>query len=96
MENQLVSVTSMPKRETLQTWVISGATLISEVSDLFNIEFHPRGRYKTIAGFIMTELGFIPNEGDQLKRFGYTFTVQTKERLRIVEVRIEKFMSGRE
>jgi CBS domain containing-hemolysin-like protein len=50
----------------------------------------PRGWYKTVAGFLMTELGCIPNEGEQLSMFGYNFMVLTKDRLRIVDVRITK------
>ena len=73
-------------------WIIPGSTLVNEVSDIIGIEFQPRGRYKTIAGFIMTELGYIPDEGDQLKMHGYCFTVLSKDRLRIVDVQITKNM----
>jgi CBS domain containing-hemolysin-like protein len=79
-----------PEQGSVRTWTIAGTTLLSEVSDLLNIEFQPRGRYKTIAGFIMTELGYVPNEGDQLKMFGYTFTVKTRHYLRIVDVHIAR------
>jgi CBS domain containing-hemolysin-like protein len=73
-----------------EEWTIPGSTLVNEVSDILRIEFQPRGRYKTIAGFIMTELGNIPDEGDQLRMHGYTFKVLSKDRLRIADVRITK------
>jgi CBS domain containing-hemolysin-like protein len=72
--------------------MIPETTLLSEVATMLEIEFQRRGRYKTLAAFIMTELGYIPQEGDQLSMFGYTFTVQTRERLRIVGVRINKIV----
>ena len=90
MENVLYPTTSKCVQISEGEWILPGSTLLSEVSDLLDIEFQPRGRYKTIAGFIMTELGYIPNEGDQLKMFGYTFTVKTRHYLRIVDVCITK------
>ncbi len=78
------------ERTSKNEWIIPGSSLLSDVTGLLNIEFQPRGRYKTIAGFIMTELGIIPNEGDQLRKYGYTFTVLTRDRLRIIDVRIVK------
>ena len=71
-------------------WILLGSTLLADVSDMLGAEFQPRGRYKTIAGFIMTELGYIPNEGDQLRKYGYTFTVKTRHHLRIVDVHIAR------
>ena len=96
MENRLLSPVHKFIQISEGEWILPGSTLLTDVSALLSIEFEPQGRYKTIAGFIMTELGYLPNEGDQLRKFGYTFTVQTKERLRIVEVRIENLVSGSE
>ncbi len=69
-------------------WVLPGQAPITEVGDLLQIQFQPEGRYKTIAGFMMYELGFIPSEGDQVKKFGYVFRVQKREKLRIVEISV--------
>ena len=88
IEDEHSPVAQQPEQSSESEWVISGATLIPDIADLLNIEFQPKGRYKTIAGLINTELGYIPSEGDQLKLFGYTFTVQTKDHLRIVNVHI--------
>ena len=88
LENHIVP--SQLEQLSENEWILPGATLLSGVSNLLDIEFEPRGRYKTIAGFIMTELGYLPDEGDQLIKFGYTFKVNTKDRLRIVDVHIIK------
>ncbi|MBL6960958.1 MAG: hypothetical protein ISR59_07590, partial [Anaerolineales bacterium] len=71
-------------------WLVPGQTSILEISDLLKVKFHSKGQYKTIAGFIMKELGFIPVEGDQIQRSGYTFIVRKRENLRIAEVEIKK------
>ncbi|HIE25003.1 MAG TPA: HlyC/CorC family transporter [Anaerolineales bacterium] len=71
-------------------WLVPGQTPIFEISDLLKVKFHSKGKYKTIAGFMMQELGYIPAEGDQLQKFGYTFMVKKRENLRIVEVEIIK------
>jgi len=71
-------------------WVIAGHSLVSEVAEMLNIEFQPKGRYKTIAGFVMTELGRIPSDGDHLSKFGYLFTVRKMDHLRIVEINISR------
>ena len=90
MKNVLLPTTDKFEEISEGEWTLPGSTLLADVADLLEIEFQPRGRYKTIAGFIMTELGYIPNEGDQLKMFGYTFTVKTRHYLRIVDVCITK------
>ena len=92
MENVLRPTTRQFEQTSDGEWILPGFTLLSDVSDLLDIEFQPRGRYKTIAGFIMTELGYIPNEGDRLGKYGYTFTVRSKDRLRIVDVHITKIL----
>ena len=77
-------------QESEGEWLVPGQTPILEVSDLLKVKFPSKGKYKTVAGFIMKELGFVPVEGDQLQKFGYTFIVQKRDNLRIAEVEIIK------
>jgi len=37
----------------------------------------------------MTESGFVPVEGDQLKKFGCSFNVLKRENLRFVEISVK-------
>ena len=90
IEDEHSPVAEVPIREQQGQWYISGGTSIADIGNLLGISFKPEGVYVTLAGFIMTELGRIPDEGDQLIKFGYTFTVNTKDRLRIVDVHIIK------
>ena len=71
-------------------WIVPGQTSIFEVGDLLKVKFQPKGRYNTIAGFMMTELGFVPVEGDRLQKFGYSFIIRKRENLRIVEVSVTR------
>ena len=71
-------------------WSFPGDSLVTELAELLKVEFQPRGKYRSIAGFIMTELGRIPSEGDQLSKFGYLFTVRKMDHLRIVEVNVSR------
>ena len=77
-------------QESEGEWIVPGQTPILEISDLLKVKFQSKGQYKTIAGFIMKELGFIPVEGDLIQKFGYTFKVRKRENLRIAEVEIIK------
>jgi len=77
-------------QESEGEWLVPGQTPILEISDLIKVKFHSKGQYKTIAGFIMKELGIVPVEGDQIQKFGYTFIVRKRENLRIAEVEITR------
>lgn len=74
--------------EEQQAGLLDGATPIAEIADQFEITFDDAGRYTTLAGFVMTELGRIPVEGDRVEKFGYTFEVMEMQRLRVVRIRI--------
>ena len=71
-------------------WIVPGQTPILEMSDLLKMNFPSKGKYKTIAGFVMEELGFIPPEGEQFQKYGYIFTVRKRDNLRIAEVVITR------
>jgi len=77
-------------QESEGEWLVPGQTPILEISDLLKVKFLSKGQYKTIAGFIMKELGFVPVEGDKVQKFGYTFIVKKRENLRIAEVEITR------
>ncbi|MBC8334846.1 MAG: HlyC/CorC family transporter [Anaerolineales bacterium] len=90
IEDEHSPVSHSSVQESEGEWLVPGQTSILEISDLLKVKFHSKGQYKTIAGFIMKELGFIPVEGDQIQRSGYTFIVRKRENLRIAEVEIKK------
>jgi len=91
IEDEHSPVAEVPKRGDQGEWCISGGTSITAVGELLGIAFTPGGVYTTLAGFIMAELGRIPQEGDSLTYEGYSFKVETMERFRIQMVRIQRF-----
>jgi putative hemolysin len=89
IEDEHSPVAEVPKRGKQGEWCISGGTSIVEVGELLGITFKPGGVYTTLAGFILSELGMIPEEGDSVAYEGYCFVVETMERFRIQMVRIQ-------
>jgi putative hemolysin len=90
IEDEHSPVTQTYVQQSDGEWTIPGQTLIWEVGDLLKVKFQPNGRYKTIAGFMMTELGVVPGEGDRLEKFGYLFQINECDNLRIVEVGVTR------
>ncbi|MBT7989037.1 MAG: HlyC/CorC family transporter [Anaerolineae bacterium] len=90
IEDEHSPVTRSSVQEAEGEWFVPGQTSILEISDLLKVKFQSKGKYKTIAGFIMKELGFIPVEGDQIQKYGYIFKVRKRENLRIAEVGVTR------
>ncbi|NLP47563.1 MAG: HlyC/CorC family transporter [Clostridiales bacterium] len=72
------------------TFTIDGITLIDEVEDLLGLDF-PEGEYDTLAGFIISLLGFLPQDGEmnEVLYKNLRLTVLTVEDRRIDKVRVE-------
>lgn len=66
-----------------------GKVHIDEINERLNLELPEDGDFDTIAGYIFTELGHVPVEGEQLTRQNVRFTVVEATRRRIERVRIE-------
>lgn len=72
-------------------FTIDGGTAIDEVSDLLGIEL-PEGDYDTVGGFVLTQLGRIPEPDEQpvITYENIVFTVQLIEDRRIVQILVER------
>lgn len=70
---------------------IDGTSAIDEVAELLDIEF-PEGEYDTIAGYIMSVLGRIPDadEHPMIEFEGFSFTVEEMDERRIVRILAER------
>ena len=74
------------------TIVVAGSMELEELNRLFQSTLsHPY--YKTVAGYVIGNLGRIPGEGDSFDLAGFSFKVLKAAANRIVAVRIKK--SGR-
>lgn len=72
------------------TFTIEGITDLEEVEALIGVEF-PQGDYDTLAGFLISRLGFLPENG-QMNTVEYQnvrFTILSVEEHRIERVRVE-------
>ncbi|MCR4926017.1 MAG: hemolysin family protein [Clostridiales bacterium] len=72
------------------TFTVDGTTDIDEVADLIGIDF-PDDDYDTIGGFIISELGYLPKDGDMdsLDYKNYRFTILNVEDRRIGKIKLE-------
>ncbi len=71
-------------------YLVKGDTSIKEVNQKIPLSIPVSGEYTTIAGFLLTQLGRIPNEGDVLTYRNYRFIVEKMNKRQISLLRIEK------
>lgn len=73
-------------------YAIDSETEIDEVEEFFNVEF-PKGSYNTIAGFMINQLGFIPeenkDEGTELVYENLKLTIWAIDKRQIDVIRAE-------
>ncbi len=72
------------------TFTVEGNTDIDEVDELVGVEL-PQDDYDTLAGFIISRLGYLPKDGDMdtVEHENLKFTVLSVEDKRIAKVRID-------
>jgi putative hemolysin len=70
---------------------IDGISAIADVEELLDIEF-PEGEYDTVAGYVMSVLGRIPDadEHPTIEYEGFSFTVEEMDERRIVRILVER------
>ena len=72
------------------TFTVDGITYIDELDELFSVTL-PEGDYDTIGGFIISRLGYLPQDGEMnVVEYGnLRFTVLNVEDRRIGKVKVE-------
>lgn len=72
------------------TFTVEGTTDLDEIDELIGAEI-PEGDYDTVAGFIISQLGYLPKDGDLdcIELDNLKFTVLSVEDRRIAKVRID-------
>ena len=73
-------------------FLVPGNLRIDEIADRIDVEL-PEGDYETVAGFLMSELGRIPKRMDRVTYNGWTITVRSMYRRRVVQVTVERSVS---
>lgn len=90
IEDEYSPAALVPERGKPGEWYLSGGIAIAEVRDLLGIPFEPGGVYVTLGGFIMSELGKIPQVGDSVTYQGHSFVVDVMDRFRVDSVRVQR------
>jgi len=72
------------------TFLLEGATAVEEVEELTGVTL-PEGDYDTVAGFVIRELGYLPQAGErpEVEYRGLKFTVEEVEDRRVAVVKVE-------
>ena len=65
---------------------IQGSAHLEEVGDQLSLTFKDDGEYDTLAGFLISEFGYIPTEGETLEHQGVRFVIQEADERRVIEV----------
>lgn len=76
------------------SWLVSGATLITELNGELGTSLVPNDAYNTAAGLVMAELGHIPRVGETLHHDGLAITVRQMDNLRIDRLVIQRTNSA--
>jgi CBS domain containing-hemolysin-like protein len=93
IEDEHSPLAEMPEKHAEGIWEFNGSTAIVEVGELLGIDFITNGVYNTLAGFIMSQLGTIPEEGDTVTWKNYRFTVEEMDRFRVIRVCVHQLNS---
>jgi len=68
--------------------VFDGAVNVRDLSSQYNIELPEDPAYETLAGFVLSQLGFLPRGGESFEAGGYRFTVVEMNRRRVARVKV--------
>jgi putative hemolysin len=86
-----IDVGSDPKvtRRSDGSLLIDAAMPMSEITDLHGFRKLPVGDFVTLAGFVLAQLGHVPEAGDQFVWDGWRFRVVAMDGRRIDKVLVE-------
>jgi putative hemolysin len=79
------------------SWLLDGVFPAHELRELFDIEHLPgedEGRFETLAGFVMDQLGVIPSVGDAFTWSAFRFEVVDMDGIRIDKVLVSRIDPG--
>ncbi len=79
----------LTRAEGRGAWLLPGNLHIDEVEDACGLDL-PEGDYETLAGFVLAQLGRIPEPGALLDHDGWRIEVVAMDRLRIATLRVRQ------
>jgi CBS domain containing-hemolysin-like protein len=69
---------------------VEGSTTIRDLETRYSIVLPADAGFETLAGFLLTQFGYIPHQGESIQHAGRRFTISQMDRNRIAKVQIEK------
>jgi putative hemolysin len=77
------------------SWLISGGMPANEMADRLSIVLPPDGSYHTAAGFVLSQLGRLPETGESFDSQGWRFEVVDLDGRRIDKILAHRIAAGR-
>jgi len=77
------------------SWLISGSMPVDEMADRLSIAVPPERAYHTAAGFVLNELGYLPEIGETFDTQGWRFEVVDLDGRRIDKILARRIAGGR-
>jgi CBS domain containing-hemolysin-like protein len=77
-------------------WIVMGKTDIDAVNDIINMEIPDSGEYDTFSGYILEQIGRIPNENEELSIGSFNVVVKEKDGNRIIAYIVRPLDQGQE
>ena len=74
------------QRAAPDTWLLAGTLHPDEVEEACHLRL-PEGDFETIAGFVLEQLGHVPEVGEIVEHDGWELEVAEMDRLRVATVR---------
>jgi putative hemolysin len=71
------------------TWLVDASVEVTEFSQSFGLEI-PEGEYETLAGFLSSLAGALPEVGDRFNWSGWQFLVHSKAGARLDRIKVMK------
>ena len=82
---------SRPKQDrTAAALELEGTINIPDLANQFGVELPADGGFETLAGYILSKVGDLPQPGAVIEDDGHRFTILEMERNRIARVRVER------
>src|SRR5690348_2601662 len=70
--------------------IFDASLKVRDLGNQFQIELPDDSAYETLAGFVLSNLGFLPRGGESFEAHGYRFTIVEMDRRRIARVKIKR------
>jgi putative hemolysin len=77
------------------SWLISGSMPADEMADRLSIALTPDRSYHTAAGFVLSQLGHLPEVGESFNSHGWRFEVVDLDGRRIDKILASRIPAGR-